>query len=94
MLDSLFTLAVEVDPADSPFLLVEAYVVEPLEASAVDGPDPMIWHKEVLFPPHEDVVFRIEVRNADGTFARLSGIRPECCELVPVADVDLFGCPP
>jgi hypothetical protein len=94
MVNSLFTLAVEVDSTDSPFLLVEAYVVEPLEASAIDGSDPMIWHKEVLFPPHKDVIFRGEIWNGNGAFARLPCIRPECCELVPMADVNLLVCSP
>lgn len=52
----LLTLRVEVNPTDTPVNLIKTDVVEPLEAGACDRLDAVIWHEEVFFPAHEDVL--------------------------------------
>lgn len=81
----------EINSTHCPFLLVEADVVESLEASTVDRPDSVIWHEEMLFPPHEDIVLRRKVRNGYRAFARLLRVWSEGGKLVPMTKVDLFG---
>lgn len=46
----------EVNSTDCPLHLVEANIVESLEAGARNGPHPVVWHEEMLFPPHENVL--------------------------------------
>ena len=53
----LFTLGVEVDAVHHTLDLVEADVVEALEAGAVDRPHAMVGDKEVLLPAHKYVLF-------------------------------------
>lgn len=55
------TLGMEVDTADSAIALVEADVVEALEAGACYRFDSMVWHQEILLPPHEQVLSLEEV---------------------------------
>ena len=53
--NSLFALGMEVDAFYFTLLLVEADVVETLEAGAVDRLHPVIGHQEMLLPAHENV---------------------------------------
>lgn len=46
----------KVDATDGPRALIEADVVEPLEARTRDRFDPVIWHEEVFLPPHEQML--------------------------------------
>lgn len=39
----------------SAFHSVEANIIEPFEAGAGNGPNTMVWHKEIFFPAHKDV---------------------------------------
>lgn len=52
----LLALGVEVDPADAAVTLVEANVIEALEAGARNRLDAVVRNQEVLFPAHEDVL--------------------------------------
>ena len=52
----LLTLRMEINPTDTPVNLIKTDVVEPLEAGACDRLDAVIWHEEVFFPAHEDVL--------------------------------------
>lgn len=45
----------KVDSRDGSFHLVEANIIEALEACARDGSHPVIGHEEVLLPPHKDM---------------------------------------
>lgn len=79
----------KVDAANRALLLVEADVIEALEASARDGADAVVWHEEVFLPSHKNVlafciVLVIEVGLASLTRQRLPGR-----EAVPVLHVDL-----
>lgn len=42
--------------ADATRTLIEAYIVEALEAGSSDCFDSMIGYEEVFFPPHEEVL--------------------------------------
>jgi hypothetical protein len=53
---SLLALSMEINPAHFTPHLVKADIVKPLKARAIDGPHPMIGNKEVLLPPHENVL--------------------------------------
>ena len=46
----------EVDALNAAGHLVEADVVEALEAGTADCPDPVVGHKKVLFPAHEEML--------------------------------------
>jgi hypothetical protein len=39
----------------SAFHSVEANIIEPFKAGARNGPNTMVWHKEIFFPAHKDV---------------------------------------
>lgn len=53
--DLLFALRMEVNTTDLPFSHVHADVVEALEASTCYIALPMVRHKKMLLPPHEDM---------------------------------------
>lgn len=73
----LLALRMKVYPADGPFHLVEADIVEPFEAGAGNSPHAMIRDKEVLLPPHEDVFPLGEVAVGEvGSFGLLSQRAP------------------
>ena len=55
-----FRVSVEIEPIDRGFGLLEAYIVEPCEARAVDVLDLVVGDEEVLLPPHEDKVSLVE----------------------------------
>jgi hypothetical protein len=54
--DLLLALSVEVDALDATRDLVEADVVEALKARSAYCPDAVVWHEEVFFPSHEQVL--------------------------------------
>ncbi len=82
----------EVDTADLPAHLVEADVVEALEARAVDRPNSVVRDQEVFLPPHEDVLPLIQVLDhCRPALFRLLEVRPEGGELVPVVEIDLLA---
>lgn len=87
----LLAPTVEIDSTDAALPLVEADVVEPLEAGAVDGAHPVVGDEEVLLPAHEDVVLVVQVLDVHGALAGMLGIGAERRELVPVVQVDLLG---
>lgn len=81
----------EIDPADAPHNLVEADIVEPLEARPHDLPHPMIRHQERLLPAHEDIlalheVLVVEIRLLGCVLKRAPG-----GEARPVLHVCLVG---
>ena len=88
--DSLLALGVEVDAADGARNLVEADVVEALEAGARDLAHAVVGHQEVLLPAHEDVLALGPVRQPEVRAARLLGQRPPGREAVPVVQVRLL----
>ena len=49
------TRRMEIDSIDSARYLVEADIVKPFKARAVNFAHAMIWHQEFLFPAHEHV---------------------------------------
>jgi len=84
----------EVDPTDRPRLLVEADVIEALEARSGDSLDPVIRHQKVLLPPHEQVfallvVLQCEVGRLGGLCERSPGGKAR-----PVLQVDFFAAAP
>lgn len=88
----LFTVFVEVDPANLTAHLVEANIIETLEASAVDGTDTVVGDEEVLLPSHEYVLALQHVLNKDlAALASLLRERPEGGELGPVRQVVLVA---
>lgn len=64
--------------------LVEADVVEALEAGTVDRPHAMVGNKEVLLPPHEYVFFLQVLLNCEVALLGLLCVRPERGKLGPV----------
>ena len=65
----------EVDTLDFALLLVEADVVEALEAGAVDGLHLVVGDEEVLLPAHEDVLALRRVAHGDAEVTRDCGCR-------------------
>lgn len=55
------TPLVIVDSLDTACDLVQAYIIEAIEASAMQLPNPMIFHKELLLPTHEYMISLEEV---------------------------------
>ncbi len=89
---SLFALAVKVDAADLPAHLVKTDVVEPLEAGAVNRPDSVVRHEEVLLPPHKYVLSLVDVLDRGlAALARLLHVGAEGGKLGPVGDVNLLA---
>jgi hypothetical protein len=93
--NSLLAFTVKVNAAHLPLHLVEADVVEALEASPIDGPNPVVGDEKVLLPAHEDVFPLVNVLDVRlPALARLLMILPECGELGPVGEIDLLVCAP
>lgn len=90
----LLALGVKVDAADATRTLIEADVVEALEASACYGLDSVIWHQEVLFPTHEEMFTLCNILKSEiGRFGGL-GEGPPGREAGPVQKVDLLVASP
>ena len=53
----LLALGMEIYTLDGARDLVEANIVEALEACAADGSDSVVWHQEVFLPAHEQMLF-------------------------------------
>lgn len=81
----------EVNAADGAGHLVEADVIEALEAGAGDGPDAVVGHEEILLPAHEDVLALGKVLVVEVGLLRLLGQRPPGGELRPVLHVGFLG---
>lgn len=90
----LFALRVKVDAADFTLNLVEANVVEALEAGACYGADSVIGDQEVFLPPHKDGFPLSGITNRDGSLPSLLLEWAEGGELGPVAQVNLAVCTP
>ena len=90
----LFALGVKVDAANFTLDLVEADVVEALEAGTCYGADSMIGDQEVFLPPHKDGFPLSGITNHDGTLSSLLLEWAEGGELGPVAQVNLAVCTP
>lgn len=81
------TFCMEVDPAHGPVDLVEADVVEALEAGADDVAHAVVGDQERLFPAHEDVFALVEVRVVEFGVLGLLSEGPEGGEARPVLHV-------
>lgn len=79
----------KIDAADFTLDLVEADVVEALEAGTCYRPDCVIRDQEVLLPPHKDGFPLSGITNCDGSLPGLLLERAEGGELGPVAQVNL-----
>jgi hypothetical protein len=71
--------------------LIKADIVEPFEAGPGDRPNSMIWHEEVLLPPHEDVFPLSEIFAAEVGLPSLFRQRQIRRKSVPVLIVYLLG---
>lgn len=85
----LLALRMEVDSTHSPCHLIKTYIVEPFETRAHNFPNAMIWHQEVLFPPHEDVLPLCAILVVEIRFLRLLRQRPPRRELSPMLHICL-----
>jgi hypothetical protein len=86
---------VKVNAAHFPLHLVEADVVEALEASPIDGPNPVVGNEKVFLPAHEDVLPLVNILDVRlHALARLLMVLPERGELGPVREVDGLVCAP
>ena len=83
----LLTFCMEVDPADGAVDLIEADVIEALEAGADDVPHAVVGDQEGLFPAHEDVLALVEVRVVEFGVLRLLAEGTEGREARPVLHV-------
>jgi hypothetical protein len=93
--DSLFAFGVEINSADSAQLLVEANIIEALEARAIDCPNAMVRHEEALFPPHEYIFLGTKIRNYYiAAFPYRLGVWFEGGKFVPMRHIDLVRCAP
>ena len=81
----------EVDATDRASDLVEADVVEALEASARYSAYTMVWHQEVLLPAHEDILALSKVLDVHDILPRLCILRQRSPrgEAAPVLHVHL-----
>jgi hypothetical protein len=84
---ALLALSMEVNPTNAPTALVEADIIEALEARASDGAHAVVRDEEVLLPAHEDVLALRQVRDVQVAFARGLAEGPEGLELGPVLQV-------
>lgn len=89
--DSLFTLGVKVDAADISIDLVEADVVEALEAGTGDCAHTVVGNEKVLLPAHKQGVARGIVAEVEVWPSRLAGERLPGRESIPMMHVDLFA---
>ena len=81
----------KVNATDSAGDLVEADVVEALEAGAGNGPDAVVRHEEILLPAHEDVLALRKVLVVEVGLLGLLGQRPPGGELRPMLHVGFLG---
>src|SRR3954468_25057497 len=54
------TIGMEVNARNTPVLLAETDVIEPVKACTSQFLDPMVWYKEVFLPSHKNVLFQVE----------------------------------
>lgn len=83
-------LRMEIYPADGPFDLIEANVIEPFETRSGDGPHSVIGNEEVFFPPHEHVLALRKVAVGEIGPPGLFGKRTPGRESGPVVHVGLL----
>ena len=86
----LLTLRMEINSTDTPINLIKTNVIEALEAGACDCLDAVVWHEEIFFPAHEDVLALLVVFQCEGW--RFGGFcqRAPGREARPVLQVDFF----
>lgn len=80
----------EVDAFNAARHLVEADVVEALKARSAYCPDAVVWHEEVFFPAHEDVLALLVVLEREGGRFGRFGQRSPGWEARPMLKVDFF----
>lgn len=94
MNDVPLAFCMEINTADRSFNLIEADVVESLEAGSRDGPNTMIRNEEVLFPSHEHVLALGKVSICKISSLGLFGKRLPGRKSGPVVDIYfLVGAP-
>ena len=86
----LFALSMEVDAFNAASDLVEADVIEALEACAAYGPDAVVGHEEILFPAHKKMLFLHPVFARQFGTRQVLGQRLVGREARPVLAIDLF----
>ena len=87
----LLTFGMEVDTADGTIDLVEADVVESLEAGAKNLAYTVIWDEKGFFPPHEDIFALVKVLVVEFGFFGLLCKWSESGEAGPVLHVSLVS---
>lgn len=88
--NSLFTARVVVNTTHGPLHLIEADIVEPLEAGADDGTHAMVRDQKVLLPAHEEMFALRKVAICEIGFFGLLGQRSPGLEARPMLHVGLF----
>jgi hypothetical protein len=81
----------KINAADIPGDLIKADIVESFEAGPGDRPNLVVRHKEVFFPPHEDMFPLSEILAAEVGLPGLFRQRQIGWKPVPVLIVYLFG---
>ena len=76
--------------ADFALDLIEADVIEALEACACYRLHPMVGNQEMLLPPHKDILFLGDVVDRHGASPRLLLVWTKCIKLGPVAEIHLM----
>jgi len=71
--------------------LVEADVVEALEAGTCNLPHPVVRHEEILLPPHEDVLLLSEIRVVELGALSLRDKRSKRLKPRPVLEIVLLA---
>lgn len=77
----------KVDAADLTLDLVKAYVIKAFETCACYCAHPVIWHKKMLFPAHENVFSFRDVADGCGTLFDLFLERMKSTEPFPVLEI-------
>ena len=84
----------EIYSTDSSLNLVEADVVETLEARTVDCPNAVVGYEKVFFPPHKDVLLLRIVLYQDIALLGLLRKLSESAKLCPMRQVNaVVGAP-
>lgn len=86
----LLALRMEINPTNAPINLIKAYIVKSLETGARDCLDAVVWHQEVFFPAHKDVLALLVIFQCEGGRFRGFGKRAPGRESRPVLEVDFF----
>lgn len=84
----------KIDPADLPFDLVEADIVEALKACTRDCANPVIGYQEMFLPAHEYVLPFGDVAHRRRAFLDLLSVRVKCTEPFPMLQICFAICAP